>query len=193
MFKNVRFIGVFVLSAFLSGCASSCGNAFIETDSNLEANKNVRVIVPKKADNVNLQTNSGSDGKAVPYPGLENSNGEVPNVANTNIRKIDEKDIKEIVPTTKMADNSEMSVRSVGADFVETRKFANDPQLDKVERIINGTASKFKVYLKNGKTFELTEEKLKDYKTLSAAMILAAVGVKSEAGINRIGRNKEGN
>lgn len=190
MNRNVRFILVFTLFAFLNGCASSCGNAVVETNSNTETNKNVQVIVPKKADNANLQAASNGNGKTVPYPGLENTNGKVPNVDNTNIKKIDEKDIKEIIPTRKMADNSEMSVRSVGADFIETRKFSNDPQLDKVERIINGTTSKYKVYLKNGKTFEPTEEKLKDYKSLSAAVILAAVGVKSESGVNRIGRNK---
>lgn len=190
MNNNVRFILVFVICIFLNGCASSCGNAVVETNSNTEANKNVQVIIPKKADGVNLQADSNVNGKLLPYPGLENTNGKVPNVDNTNIKKIDEKDIKKIVPTKKMADNSELSVRSEGASFIETRQFSNDPQLDKVERIINGTTSKFKVYLKNGKTFQLNEEKLKDYKNLSAAAILAAVGVKSEATLNKIGRNK---
>ncbi len=61
---------------------------------------------------------------------------------------------------------------------IEKRTFNNHPALLKVERIYADLKNPtIKVYLKNGKTFDLPKEKIDDIFNVSADDILKAVGV----------------
>jgi hypothetical protein len=182
MYKVIKYSIFFCSLILLNGCASSCGSA-VETNSNTN-----EVIVPKRATNVKVPDNSNTNNMV---NGLKNINGNNPTLDNSKVKVIDTSNVKPTVPTRKMPDNSEMSTQSRGADFVETRKFLNDPQLDKIERILNGKNVKFKVYLKNGKVFDLEEDKLKNYKSATAAAILGLVGIKTQVKVDPNAKTKE--
>jgi hypothetical protein len=74
-------------------------------------------------------------------------------------------------------DNSEVSSgMNDQGEPLETRVFNRHPVLAKIERI-NLNNKSVKVYLKNGKTLILPEEKANDFLTATANDILKAVGV----------------
>ena len=78
--------------------------------------------------------------------------------------------------TTAAPDNSEISSRmNDKGEPVETRVFKNHPVLTKVERTDLDNRN-IKVYLKNGKVFNLPEGKADNFLTASADEILIAVG-----------------
>ena len=179
MYKAIKFSIIFFSFALLSGCASSCGSA-VETNTNGSTNE---VIVPKKATNVSVPSNSNGNTKVVPYSGAGNTNGKNPTLDNSKVKVIDTTDTSKIKapPAKKMPDNSEVSSRSVGKNFVETRKFIDNKEIDKLERITGGKEVKVKVYLKNGKVIDVEEGKIKKYRTDSSAQILEAIGIKQPA------------
>ena len=164
MYKVIKFSVVFFIFALLSGCASSCGST-VETNSNGATNE---VIVPKKATNVSVPTNSNGDTKMVPYSGAGNTNGKNPTMDNSKVKVIDTTDTSKVKPPPKkkMPGNSEISAESVGQTFVETRQFIDNKELDKLVRIIDGKNIKIKVHLKNGKVIDVDEGKIKNYKIL---------------------------
>ncbi len=168
MLKGLKFILIFGLFALLGGCSSSCGSA-TEGNTNTQTN----VIVPERSDTQPMGSNANTN----MVNGLKNANMNNPTLDNSNVKVIDTTNVNTAPPKKQLPDRSELSTKSVGAKFVETRKFLEHPQLDKLERIIDGKDIIFKIYLKNGKTFNLAQEKLKDYKTASAYDILKAVGV----------------
>ncbi len=174
----LKFAFVFICFVFMGSCASSCGSSQ-GTNTNTSENK---VIVPKRSDNTKIPENSNGNTKMVPYNSGGNTNVKNPTLDNSKVKVIDTKNIKVKIPKKRMPDNSEMSTQSKGASFVETRKFLSHPQLDKLERVINsGDDIKVKIYLKNGKVYEIEKGKLKDYKKDSAAVILKAVGIEPAA------------
>lgn len=177
MYKAIKFSIIFFSFALLSGCASSCGSA-VETNSN--GSNTSEIIVPKKASNVSVPTNSNGNTKMVPYSGSANTNGPNPTMDNSKVKVIDTTDPSKVKPPPKkkMPDNSEISAGSVGRTFVETREFKDNKDLDKLVRIVDGKNIKVKVYLKNGKVIDLEEGKIKNYKTDRVAQILEAVGMK---------------
>lgn len=170
MYKIFKFTLVVICFACLSGCASSCG-APAESNTNTAANN---IIVPKRAENVNLPN---ANTNLVPHNAAKN--GVNPTLDNSKVKKIDTTKVPKKVPKKKMPGNSVISTESKGASFVETRKFLDHSQLDKLVRVFdNPNNIKVKVHLKNGKVYELEDGKLKNYKTDSPATILQAVGVK---------------
>ncbi len=169
MYQGVKFFAVFFSFLLLNGCASSCGSS-VETNSNGQTNE---IIIPKKADNASIPNNANAN----MVNGVSNTNNVNPTLDESKVKVINPETSKVEPPKKKMPDNSEMSAKSVGATFVETRQFLKHPQLDRLERIIEGRNIKLKIYLKDGKTYDLEESKLKDYKNDSAATILKAVGV----------------
>lgn len=177
MYKSIKFFTIFLSLAMLNGCASSCGSVEQTSNQNNNTNQAGNVIVPKRADNSNVSNNANSN---TMVNGLANFGGKNPTLDNSKVKVIDTTNTKSTVQAKKMPDNSEMSTTmDEKGNFVETRKFINNPDLDKLERIIKDPKNiKLKVYLKNGKVYDLAEGKLKNYKTDAAYSILEAVGVK---------------
>jgi len=66
---------------------------------------------------------------------------------------------------------------SLGKVGLETRTFKRHPTILKIERTIDGTGSKLALYLKNGKTVEIANDKLPDIKNASSNDILKAAGL----------------
>jgi hypothetical protein len=60
--------------------------------------------------------------------------------------------------------------------FAETRTFKNHPQLLKIERVTLGKDVSLKVYLKNGKSFNVTEEQVPNFRIAAAQNVLIAIG-----------------
>lgn len=71
-----------------------------------------------------------------------------------------------------------MTLTDVG---IETRTFKSHPQIDKVVKTIKPGSSSIKVYLKNGKVFDVAGDKIPSVKTASTSDILIAAGVKPPA------------
>jgi hypothetical protein len=179
MYKGIKFVVIFISLTLLNGCASSCGSS-VDSNSNEQSNK---IIVPKRADNANIPTNTNGNANLVQLKGTENINAKNPTLDNSNVKVVNPSKSTKTIPSKKMPDNSVMSTESRGANFVETRKFNNHPVLDKLERVIKGAKDiTVKIYLKNGKVYDLEDGKLKDYRTDSAETILEAIGVSPKAG-----------
>jgi hypothetical protein len=102
------------------------------------------------------------------------------------VKVIDTSKIRNGLPAKKMPDNSEMStIGKPDGSFVETRRFLNHPQLEKIERTIRSMEDiTLKAYLRNGKVITIPTDKLKNYKTVSASDVLRIAGVKIETPVD---------
>lgn len=74
-------------------------------------------------------------------------------------------------------DESVVSSESRGKDFVETRTFKNHETLAKVEKITDGTNTRYKVFLKSGKVLDGPADKLQNFTAMAPASILESVGI----------------
>jgi hypothetical protein len=168
---------VFIIAIliFFSGCSSTSGTNEtaggggnpIATNSNL-ANSN----------EMTAATNSKPI-EMVPYNGVQNLNANAFNAANSNIKVVPYQPKKDEMPYgSRLApDDSYITSGSRGNDFFETRIFKSDPVLAKVEKIMDGKTTKYKVYLKNGKVLDAPAEKMSNMDALAPASILDAVGM----------------
>lgn len=178
--QNVLKTSILLLGfALLSGC-SSCGAADT-ANSNPDNSNNVTVITPQKAvDGRPGPDNSNS--KLVPYPGTED--GKNPTLDESKVKVIDMSKVKPKPPVPRrMGDGSEiLTVQSSdGLSFIETRKFNNQEQLDKIVRTSKSPKDRVvKVYLRNGKVVTIDNEKLKNFATDSADSILLLAGIKTK-------------
>ncbi len=134
------------------------------------------------ANSVNINgaaaTNSVPDGMQ-PYNGLQNVNPNAFNASNDNLK------ITKVVPkkgempygSRTAPDDSTITSGSRGKDFFEMRTFNNHPVLAKVEKIMDGKTTKYKVYLKNGKVLDAPADKMSNYAALTPENILDIVGM----------------
>ena len=140
-------------------------------------------------DNTKMANSNANKAIAVPSPDVNPpSNASVPPAApavNTassagtqNPKKIPVPDLKPQPINQTAPDGSQISV-ALGADLVKTRTFKNNSQLTKVEEILVGATpggkKTIKVYLKNGQVKEISEGKVGDAMTESAAGLLKAI------------------
>ncbi|NNE65292.1 MAG: hypothetical protein HKN33_01900 [Pyrinomonadaceae bacterium] len=169
-------LAVLIMSAIvISGC-NSCGT----TPSDGSNSNSTNVLKPRRADNAgpasNLNTNANTR-VSKPYPGTKP--GENPTLDNSKVKVINTDRGGVAPPVKKGPDNSEMFTVMKGGVVVETRRFLNNPQLQKIERITRtpGKDVVVKVYLRGGKVIDLPDNKLKNYKIDTATTILLAAGV----------------
>jgi hypothetical protein len=191
--KNVKVLKVFfvLLGCGLMNACGSCGAAPTGNWNSANSGKNTNVIRPQKAANANgAASNANANANLRLYPGLEK--GKDPTTDNSKVKVIDTSKLKAKPPVRKMPDNSEMStVGKPDGSFVESRKFLNHAQLVKIERTIKSAKDiTLNVYLRNGKKITLPNDKLKNYRTASAAQILRAAGFKVDDPRSRPGAVK---
>jgi hypothetical protein len=114
-----------------------------------------------------------------PVNGAQNINPNAFNATNDNVKVIKVEPKKDAMPygTRNAPDDSVISSGSRGKDFYETRTFKNHAVLDKVEKIMDGKTTKYKVYLKSGKVFDAPAEKMTNFAVTSPEGILDAIGL----------------
>lgn len=163
---------VFIISAIaLAGCG---GSAPANSANQTTANSNV---------NANVATSSNSNPTLVPYNGVQNLNPNSFSGPNQNVKVVPYKPKEGELPygSRQAPDDSVVSTASRGKEFVETRTFKSDPILLKVEKIMGGPATKYKVYLKNGKVLDGPADQLENMVSLPPGTILEAVGITTAA------------
>lgn len=162
------FVFLFLVTVAVTGCSSSPN----EPASNSGPNSNAAVNAP--AQNPTLSE---------PINGVPNLN---PNAFNSPTTVTTPKPYVakpgELPYGQRTApDESVVSAESRGKDFVETRTFKNHETLAKVEKITDGTTTRFKVFLKSGKVVDGPSEKLQNFASMAPASILDAIGIASKA------------
>ncbi len=159
---------------FFSGCSSNPpANSATNGTNPAAANSNQSNTAAVAA------TNSNPTGGMMPYNGVQNLNPNAFNASNDNLKVIPYQPKKGELPYgTRIApDDSIISSSSRGKDFVETRTFKSHALLAKVEKIMDGKNTKYKVFLKNGKVFDAPAEKMQDFAANSPEGILQVIGM----------------
>lgn len=176
---------VFIISIFivLSGCSAKTENT--STTAN---GPQPSAPSSNSADaNTVAATNTNPPAALQPYNGMQNLDPNAFNATNDNRKVIKYEPKKDELPFgTRIApDDSTLSTGSRGKEFVETRVFRSHPELAKVEKIMDGKTTRYKVYLKNGKVVEAPAEKLENMAALAPANILEAIGIQPKPQIEQ--------
>ncbi len=181
----------FLITAILvvfSGCSSN-------PEANSTTNGTNPVAANSNQANANTlaATNSNPPGGMMPYNGVQNINPNAFNASNDNLKVIPYQPKKGEMPYgTRIApDDSIISSASRGKDFVETRTFRSHAVLAKVEKIMDGKTTKYKVFLKNGKVVDAPAEKMTDFAANSPEGILGAIGMLPKLQTNPEGKNEQ--
>jgi hypothetical protein len=155
--------------AAVSGCSSSPPP---DIKNSTTSNTNSANAVTTAA------TNTNAPGGMAPYSGVQNINPNAFNASNDNLKAIQSQPKKEEIPygTRTAPDESTVTVGSRGKDFVETRTFKNHATLAKVEKVMDGKTTEYKVFLKNGKVLDAPADKMNNFTALAPENILDAVG-----------------
>jgi hypothetical protein len=170
----------------LSGCSSNPETNQAANGANPATNSN-----PANANSL-AATNSNPPG-AQPYNGVQNLKPSAFNATNDNLKVIPVQPKKDEMPygSRTAPDDSIISSGSRGRDFVETRTFKSHTVLDKVEKIMDGKTTKYKVYLKSGKVFDAPAEKMTNFAVTSPEGILDAIGMLPKPQTNTEGEKNE--
>jgi len=169
------YLLIIAILVYSGGCASNPAvNSTTGGAGNQPANSN-----PANA-NLVVATNSNPAAEMQPYNGVQNVNPNAFNATSDNLKVIPYQPKKDELPygTRTAPDDSVVSSGSRGKDFVETRTFKNHPTLSKVEKIMDGKTTKYKVYLKSGKVVDAPAEKMSNYAAMAPVSILEAIGIK---------------
>ena len=177
------FLGFIIFSAFLSGCSSAPVAKVDTTNSNVVSNSaaemsnaNSQTLTMEEFMNANNAAPAGNSNNSELSGGLTGRN--------LRGKTADSAPLDPHADTilTVAPDNSVIStsMNERGAP-VETRTFKNHPTLLKVERVYNDLKNPtIKVFLRNGKTYDLPKEKINDIFNVSADEILKAVDAPSK-------------
>ncbi len=164
---------IIAILVFSSGCASNPAVNQKTGGANSAANSD-----PANA-NIVAATNSNPATQMQPYNGVQNINPNAFNATSDNLMVIPYQPKPGEMPygSRTAPDDSIVSSGSRGRDFVETRTFRNHPILSKVEKIMDGKTTKYKVYLKSGKTVDAPADKMINYTAMAPTSILDAIGM----------------
>jgi hypothetical protein len=166
----------FVLIIAISFVLSACSPA----DENKTANgaNPANIANPANANGA-AATNSAAPTGLQPYNGVQNINPNAFNAANDNLKVTKVEPKKDQMPygSRTAPDDSTISSGSRGKDFFEVRTFNSHPLLAKVEKLMDGTTTKYKVYLKTGKVLDAPADKMTDFAAMGPENILDAVGL----------------
>ena len=165
MKKTAIILSLFI---FLSACSSVAE----ETANNNTAAVNVNAAKTE----VVVVTNANSE--MIPMNGVDPNafNG---NSANVKVVNPDTSKLPPILGPRPAPEETEFQTKGRNdGSFAETRTFKNHPQLSKIERVTNGKNVSLKVYLKNGKAVEVTQEQIPNFRIAAAQDILLAAGIK---------------
>ncbi len=167
------YLLITAILCLFSACSSNTGtNSTADGANPAAANSN-----PTHANAV-AATNSNPPGMQ-PYNGAQNLNPSAFNATNDNLKVINVEPRKAELPygSRTAPDDSVISSESRGKDFLETRIFKSHAILDRIEKIMDGKTTKYKVYLKSGKVLEAPAEKMTNFAVLAPENILDAVGM----------------
>ena len=170
---NYFFFIITILIVF-SGCSSN-------TEKNTTVNGGANSNAPNtNQTNVNsaAATNSNT-AELQSYNGTQNVN---PNdfIRSNSSRKIvsGKADQNQAGISSRPApDDSTITSGSRGMLFYEARTFKSNPVLSKVEKIMDGKTTVYKVYLKNGKVLDAPADQMTNYAALAPANILEIIGM----------------
>jgi len=175
--KSFSIYSIFFFLLIFSGCSSKVSETN-SVNSNLPANSSLT------SSTNNIQTNSATSATTSGQTQVvQNIN---PNAFNanpaSNVRVVpvdpSQDKNKSGVTGRTAPDNSTFS-SSMDAKGIpmEVRTFQNNPYLIKVERVFTSPQKTIKIYLKNGKVVEVSEEKLPNFSATAPGTILEAAGV----------------
>jgi hypothetical protein len=170
--KYIVFI--FTISTLFSGCSPKT-----ETGATTNgANPPAAAANSNPANTSLAATNSNPPGMQA-YNGIQNVNPNAFNTSNDNLKVIKYQPKKDELPygSRTAPDDSIITSNSRGTDFLETRTFRSNPVLDKVEKIMDGKTTKYKVYLKSGKVVAGPADKLANMESIAPENILEAIGM----------------
>lgn len=167
------YLLIIAILVFSGGCTSNPAVNSTIGGANPAANSN-----PVNANTV-AATNSNPASQLQPYNGIQNINPNAFNATGDNLKVIPYQPKKDELPygTRNAPDDSIISSGSRGRDFVEIRTFKSHPTLSKVEKIMDGKTTKYKVYLKSGKVVDAPADKMSNYAALAPESILEAIGM----------------
>jgi hypothetical protein len=170
------YLLIIAILVFSGACSSNLPANQTTGGTNSAANSD-----PANA-NTAAATNSNPAIQMQPYNGVQNINSNAFNATSDNLKVIPYQPKKDELPygTRNAPDDSIVSSGSRGRDFVETRTFKNHPILSKVEKIMDGKTTKYKVYLKSGKVVDAPADKLSNYTAMAPNSILDAIGMKPQ-------------
>lgn len=165
---------------FSGGCSSNPAANQTSNSANPAANSNLANA------NIAAATNTNPAIEMQPYNGIQNVNPNAFNATGDNLKVIPYQPKKDEMPygTRTAPDDSIVSSGSRGKDFVETRTFKNNPLLSKVEKIMDGKTTKYKVYLKSGKVVDAPADKMVNFTAMAPINILEVIGMKPESPTN---------
>lgn len=159
-----------ILSLFIF--LSACSSATEETANSNTAGVNIN------AANTEVVVVTNANSQMIPMNGVD-ANAFNGNSANVKVVNPDTSKLPPTLGPRPAPDESEFQTKGRNdGSFAETRTFKNHPQLSKIERVTNGREVSLKVYLKNGKAIEVTQEKIPNFRIAAAQDILLAVGIK---------------
>lgn len=161
------FVFIITITIALSGCSAT-------PQANSPANANSNQVNA----NTVAATNPNPLGMS-PYNGVQNLNPNAFNATNDNLKVIPYQPKKDELPygSRYAPDDSVISSGSRGKDFVETRTFRSHDVLNKVEKIMDGKTTKYKVYLKNGKVVDAPADKMGNFAAMAPVSILEVIGM----------------
>lgn len=151
------------------GIVAACGTA-------AEPENSAQAVVPKEDANGNPYNTEGNR-RLVPYNGIENIDKNT-TLDNSKVTVIDTNKVDTVARKKNLPDDSELAtLMNKQGHVVETRTFLKNKYLDKVVKTtFKPNDVSIKIYLKNGKVVEVTEDKLGNFRTASARGILDAAG-----------------
>ena len=161
------FVFIITIAVAFTGCSS---NSPVNSPGGANSNQvNVNTVAA---------TNPNPPG-LVPYNGVQNVNPNAFNATNDNLKVVPYQPKKDELPygSRNAPDDSVISSGSRGKDFVETRTFKSHDVLNKVEKIMDGKTTKYKVYLKNGKVVDAPAEKMNNFAAMAPVSILEVIGM----------------
>jgi hypothetical protein len=161
------FVFIFTIAVLISGCSSN-------PPANAPAGANTNQV------NANsIAATNPNPSEMTPYNGVQNLNPNAFNATNDNRKVIPYQPKKDELPygSRYAPDDSVISSGSRGKDFVETRTFKSHDVLNKVEKIMDGKTTKYKVYLKNGKVVDAPAEKMNNFAAMAPVSILEVIGL----------------
>lgn len=165
---------IIAILVFSGGCSSNPPANQANGGTNPAANSN------SPNANASAATNTNPAAEMQPYAGVQNVNPNAFNATNDNLKVIPYQPKKDEMPygTRTAPDDSIVSSGSRGKDFVETRTFKSHSMISKVEKIMDGKTTKYKVYLKNGKVVDAPADKMSNFTAMAPNSILEVIGMK---------------
>jgi len=161
------FVFILTILSVFSACSTNAPTNATTNAANTSANTNTVAM-----------TNS-SPSAMTAYNGVQNVNPNAFNATNDNLKTVPYQPKKDEMPygSRPAPDDSVISSGSRGKDFLETRTFKSHALLSKVEKIMDGKTTKYKVYLKNGKVVDAPADKMENFAAMAPESILDVIGM----------------